>query len=139
MFLTEFVKGPGSGLGYTNVQIKDLMIAKESDAGILAAVNILKINERLENHFQETELNDIFKIHLFSPKGAPDDVIDIKDLFTDWMQVTPEEIITSCNHFSLYTEDTTWNEDLIWSTKPSSNVGLLQKVQARLDAHHPNK
>jgi len=115
------------------------MKTKANDSAILAAVDLLRINERLEEKFTLSEMDDIFKIRIFGSKGAPHDIIDVKNLFVDWLQVTPEQIIESCNCFSLYTTDKTWNDDLVWSTQTILNSiedeGLKGKVWARLERY----
>jgi len=138
-FHESFVEGLPKGQGFRNVHIEDLMKTKANDSAILAAIDLLRINERLEEKFTETQSDDVFKIRIFGPGGAPHDIIDAKSLFVDWMQVTPEQIIESCNCFSLFTSDRTWNEDLVWSTQTILNSieddNLKSKVWARLERY----
>jgi len=80
---------------------------------------------------------DIFKMCIFGSKGALHDTIDVKNLFVNWLQVTPKQIIESCNCFSLYTTDKMWNNDLVWSRQIILNwikdKGLKGKVWAHLE------
>jgi len=137
IFYEKFVAGLPEGQGFRNVHIEELTKVKENDGSIRAAVDILRINERIEEKLMLSQSEDIFKIRIFGSKGAPLDIIDVKSLFKDWMHVTAEQVITSCNCFSLNTDDKTWNDDLLWShhTVLSSieDKVLKQKVMDRLD------
>jgi len=93
------------------------MIAKHNDSAILAAVDLLWINENLDCKFHQTQSHDMFCIHIFGPSGKPRDVRDVRNLFVDWMHMTPAQIIRSCAYLSLYSGDLSWNEDLMWSTE----------------------
>jgi len=116
------------------------MIAKDNDHAILAAVDILRMNEYLDCKFHETQSHDMFRIRIFGPSGKPCDVKDVKDLFIEWMQVTPAQVIQSCDYLSLYSGDITWNQDLMWSMETILNSiedeALKFCVQARLDGYN---
>jgi len=98
--------GLPEGQGYCNVHIEELTKVKENDSLIMAAVDILHINECIKEKLMLSESEDLFKICIFGPLGAPHDIIDAKSLFTDWMHVMAEQVIVSCNCFSLYTKMT---------------------------------
>jgi len=139
IFYEKFLAGLPDGQGYRNVHIEELTKVKENDSSILAAVDILRINERIEEKLMLTQSEDLFKIRIFGPNGAPEDIIDAKSLFKDWMHVTAEQVILSCNCFSLYTDDKSWNDDLLWSHHTVMNSiedkVLKQKVLDRLDRY----
>jgi len=63
----------------------------------------------------------MFRIRIVGPSGRPRDVREVKNLFVDWMTITPAQIIQSCAFFSLYSGGITWNEDLMWSTNTILN------------------
>ena len=138
-FHEKFIEGLPAGKGFRNIHIKDLQTVKDNDSAILAAVDILRINGRLEEKFMTTESHDLFTIRIFGPKGAPHDIIDAKNLFVDWMHVTADDVIKSCNCFSLNTSDTSWNDDLWWSTQTILNSiedpKLLLKVSDHLQRY----
>ena len=115
------------------------MVAKDNDGAILAAVDILRINENLDRKFHQTQSHDMFRIRIFGPSGKPRDVRDVRNLFIDWMHATPVQIIQSCAYLSLYSGDLSWNEDLMWSMETILNSieddALKFRVQARLDGY----
>jgi len=67
------------------------------------------------------------------------DIINVKDVFKDWMTLTLQEILKSCDCFVLYNKDKTWEDDLFWSVETILNMikddSLKQKVQAQLDGY----
>jgi len=137
IFYEKFIAGLPEGQGFRNVHIEELTKVKENDGSIHAAVDILRINEWIKEKLMLLQSEDIFKIQIFRSKGALHDIIDTKGLFKDWMHVTAEQVITSCNCFSLNTDDKSWNDDLLWShhTVLSSikDKVLKQKVMDQLD------
>jgi len=114
-FHESFIAGLPKGQGFRHIHLEDLTVAKENHEAVLAAVDIIHINEALDQKFHCTQSHDMFCIRILGPSGKPRDICNIKNLFVDWMHVTPEHIIESCAIFSLYSGDATWNEDLIWS------------------------
>jgi len=97
------------------------MVAKDNDSAILAAVDILWINENLDHTFHQTQSHDMFRIHLFGPSGKLRDVRDVRNLFVDWMHMTPAQVIQSCAYLLLYSGDLSWNKDLMWLTETILN------------------
>jgi len=61
-FYESFVTGLPKGKGYKNVHLEDLMVVKDNDHAILAAVDILRINEHLARKFHQTQSHDIFNM-----------------------------------------------------------------------------
>jgi len=138
-FYKKFISGLLKGKGYKNVHVEDLMTVKENDTAILAAVDIFRINEQLRNKFMLSDSLDMFRIRIFGVSGDIKDVVDVKDVFKDWMTLTPEEILKSCDCFVLYNKDKSWKDDLFWSVETILNSieddSLRQKVQAQLDGY----
>jgi len=66
-------------------------------------------------------------------------VVEVKDVFKDWMSLTPEEILKSCDCFVLCNKDKSWKDDLFWSADTILNSteddSLHQKVHAQLDGY----
>jgi len=138
-FYDSFVAGLPKGRGYKNVHLEDLMVAKDNDHAILAAVDIVCINETLDRKFHQTQSQDMFCSHIVGPSGQPSDVREVKNLFLDWMNVTPAQIIQLCAFFSLYSGNIIWNEDLMWSTDTILNSiedeALKFRVQSCLEGY----
>jgi len=65
--------------------------------------------------------------------------VEVKDVFKDWMSLTPEEILKSCNCFVLYIMDKSWKDDLFWSIDAIidsiKDDSLHQKVHAQIDGY----
>jgi len=59
-FYDDFTAGLPKGQGYKKVHIEDLVMAKDNDNAILAAVDVMRINKQHEDKFCITESCDIF-------------------------------------------------------------------------------
>jgi len=82
-FHESFIAGLPKGQGFCHVHLEDLTIAKENHEAILAAVNIICINEALDQKFHCTQSHDMFRIHILGQSGKPCNIRDIKNLFVD--------------------------------------------------------
>jgi len=51
--------------GFKNIHVEDLLVIKESENVIFAAVDVLTINDHLENKFCHTDSEDMFCICIF--------------------------------------------------------------------------
>jgi len=142
-FYLEFITGLPKDEGFKNIHVEDLLVVKESENAIFAAVDVISINDRLENKFRQTDSEDMFCIRIFGTSGDPRDIVDHRSVFHEWMMLTPEQIIKSCDCFTAYMNDDSWNDDLMWSTHTILNSiedpNLKVKVVAKLSAYFENQ
>jgi len=142
-FHLEFIAGIPKGQGFRNIHVEHLLSTKDNEGAILAAVDILGINECLEQKFRQSDSEDMFCIRIFGPSGNPNDIVDYKNVFFDWMILTPELILKSCDYITAYTDDETWDDDLMWSTETILNwikdEVLHKKVEASLNLYEESQ
>ena len=130
--------------GYKDFDLDALMRTDKVDdrsQALQAVCLAVETTRRLEDKLIPYGSNEVFKIY----KDLSTDhrtCAEVYNLFTDFAQVTPEDVILSCNRYSTFVSDavlTTYEQDMIWTRRTIENSivssSLQQEVRLELEIY----
>ena len=130
--------------GYKDFDLDALMRTDKVDdhsQALQAVCLAVETTRHLEDKLIPYGSNEVFMVYKdLSPDHTS--CAEVYNLFTDFAQVTPDEVIASCNHFSHHIEDEilrTYEQDMIWTRRTIENSivssSLQQEVRLELEIY----
>ena len=141
----QAVKGIPNGYVDTDLDALARTDKPEDRSKALKSItHVVQTNRRFCESLVPYGMDECFTIRILDPSNATV-VREEYDLFTEWHKVTVDQILQSCNNYTLYIADDkvlkTYEQDMIWSrTKLEASISsntVLQKVHLSLELHEP--
>ena len=144
-FRAQAIKGISNGYQTTDLDALARTDKPEDRSKALKSITkVIQTNHRFEEALAPFGMDEVFKINILE-SGNPRFVAESYNLFEDWHKVTPQQIIESCNNYTLYVKKEevlkTWEQDLVWSRQKleawTTDDSVAQKVNIGLDIYEP--
>ena len=109
------VDAEGKSLGLDGRTLSELARHTDPSVVLYKTADVLEILEDISKHLEPYHTGEVFKIVKYDTTQSPPVPLKVVDLFSEWHECTPEDVVAYIKLTVEHTDDVTIAQDLKWS------------------------